>query len=444
MKRSLCCLAALGFALFGLGCSDAGQPGTAGQNETELVPFDLMHTRPECQHDGHPDTWCTHDDAQHAASLSGMEKKIGAILDRAKDPEKSSIVIAYFSFSNKSVYSKLCEKGRAGFSVEGFFDQSYRTLMPAQLAQECQGPSGNNVRVHFLGQLSQSPFIWRLHHNKFLLVDAGVGQPVSVNFSSGNLSSFGTSVHFDHWALLETPRDSNLYKQHGCVVSALRKAINPKGAAQDEEIDDPDVYRSALEDCLTEEHTLFAPGTEWVDKAIAEEKIAPLFSPNPSGDNERILVDQIDRVAKGGRIYGAMQHFLSYDIAGALQQAVKRGVEVRLIMDDDVITGEGEVPGVRGFYDSELAEPVSGMKVQFLVTNAAEHQMMHNKFIVMENFDGKTTRVFSGAGHFTDAGLRDNYENFYVSESDDLSAKYGELFDYMWPRTVTQSDIEHK
>ena len=139
-----------------------------------------------------------------------------------------------------------------------------------------------------------------------------------------------------------------------------------------------------------------------------------------------------------------MQHFLSYDIAGALQQAVKRGVEVRLIMDDDVITGEGEVPGVRGFYDSELAEPVSGMKVQFLVTNAAEHQMMHNKFIVMENFDGKTTRVFSGAGHFTDAGLRDNYENFYVSESDDLSAKYGELFDYMWPRTVTQSDIEHK
>jgi phosphatidylserine/phosphatidylglycerophosphate/cardiolipin synthase-like enzyme len=121
---------------------------------------------------------------------------------------------------------------------------------------------------------------------------------------------------------------------------------------------------------------------------------------------------------------------------------VDRGVEVKLIMDDDVISGEGEVPGVRQFYDSQLKESVSGIKVQFLVTNAADRQMMHNKFLVLENVDGEKTRVFSGAGHFTDAGLRDNYENFYVTESDELSAKYGKLFDYLWPRTVTQSDIE--
>ena len=130
-----------------------------------------------------------------------------------------------------------------------------------------------------------------------------------------------------------------------------------------------------------------------------------------------------------------MQHFLHYGIAEALRSAVARGVDVSLVMDDDVITGESEVPGVREFYDSELKQSVSGMKVQFLVTNAKEFQLMHNKFLVMENVDGSKTRVFSGAGHFTDAGLHDNYENFYLSQNDTLSKKYADLFGYLWPRT---------
>ena len=117
------------------------------------------------------------------AQASGMETRARAIIDKATDPAKAKIVIAYFSFSNTAVYNKLCEKGKAGFDIEGFFDQSYRTQMPAQLATSCQGPSGHNVRVHFLGQLSQSPWIWRLHHNKFLLVDTGVdNEPVNLNF----------------------------------------------------------------------------------------------------------------------------------------------------------------------------------------------------------------------------------------------------------------------
>jgi hypothetical protein len=66
---------------------------------------------------------------------------------------------------------------------------------------------------------------------------------------------------------------------------------------------------------------------------------------------------------------------------------------------------------------------------------------MHNKFLVMEGLDGDKTRVFSGAGHFTDAGLRDNYENFYLSQSDALSAKYDALFGYLWQRTVTEAQV---
>lgn len=435
-------LGLLGPALVALGCA-GGAPEPTGSDDhhlTEGFAFDLMHTLPECNHPGHAPTWCSKDDGKILAQKSGMEDRVREILSRAQDPATSKIVIAYFSFSNRSVFDALCEKGKAGFSIEGFFDVSYRTLMPADLAKSCQGPAGGNVKVHFLGQVSQEPFIWRLHHNKFLLVEPGDGTPVSVNFSSGNLSSFGLSVHFDHWALLKAPATSNLVKQHDCVVDALRKAINPKGAPADEMIDDPSVYRETLNACLKD--TLWTPGTEWVEKAVAQEAIAPLFSPDPNDNNARVLAQNISRVGAGGKIYGAMQHFLHFEIARELQRAVKRGVEVRLVMDDDVVTGEGEVPGVRDFYDSMLAPEVSGMNVQFLATNASEFQMMHNKFLVMEGVDGNKTRVFSGAGHFTTAGLRNNYENFYLSQSADLSAKYKELFEYMWPKSLTREAAE--
>jgi hypothetical protein len=423
-------------------CSPApsGDAAQSSQDQTEDTPFDLMHTRPECHHDGHPTTWCTRDDVGPTAALSGMEKRINAILDRAVDPATSKILIAYFSFSAKGVFTKLCEKGKAGFDIEGFFDQSYRMQLPAQL-MSCQGPSGKNVRIHFLGQLSQVPYVWRLHHNKFLIVDSGDERPVSVNFSSGNLSSYGISEHFDHWALLTAPRASSLVKMHLCVAESLRKAINPEGAAVDQQIDDPNLYRSSLDACLSAQQTFFAPGTQWVEHAIDAEKIAPLFSPDPAGANAQILVENIGRVKPGGKIYGAMQHFLHYGIASALRSAAQRGVSVRLVMDAALISGQSEVPGVKPFYDSYLKESVSGMKVQFLVVNSPEFQMMHNKFLVMEGLDGDKTRVFSGAGHFSDAGLRDNYENFYLSQSDVLSAKYNELFGYLWQRTVTEAQV---
>lgn len=408
------------------------------------IKFDLIHTRPECTHEGKASTWCDHNDAARLAELSGMETRVKALIDRATDPAKAKIAIAYFSFSNRAVYNKLCEKGKAGFSIEGFFDQSYRSGLPAQLANECQAPGKKNVVVHFLGQLSNSPYIWRLHHNKFLYVDpGGATDRLSLTFSSGNLSSFGLSAHLDHWVIMDAPRNADVAKQNRCVMEGMRAAVAPASAGgADKEIDDPGVYRSKLEDCLKKAKSYWKPGTSWVETAIAKEKVAPLFAPNPAGDLENVLIAQINRVQSGGKIYGAMQHFLHYGIASALQQAKQRGVEVSLAMDDDVITGDSEVEGVRSFYDSYLDPEHTGMKVRFVVTNAGDHQMMHNKFLVMEGIDGQKTRVFSGAGHFTDAGMRDNYENFYLTESSELSAKYKNLFEYIWPKTKSQSDIE--
>lgn len=400
------------------------------------VRFGLMHTLPECDHPGQPSTWCTRADAARVAEASGMEKQVGKLLNQATAPETARITIAYFSFSNRAVFDQLCEKGREGFRIEGFFDNDYRGAdqFPSLLANDCQGPEGDNVRVHFLGQKkieNGRVRVWRLHHNKFLIVDPGTeDKPVSVNFSSGNLSSFGLSLHFDHWVMMQAPPESQMVQQHYCVIESMRQAIV-------NDIDDPKLYRSRLDRCL-KRHTDWTDGTDWIEAAIQSEGVAPLFSPNPKNTILKALVDQIDRVQDNGRISGAMQHFRHRDIARALQRAATRGVQIRFIMDDDVMTGESGVPGADSFYEDELDPAVSGFDaIRFMVTNAKDRQMMHNKFLILEGIDGKRTRVFSGAGHFTSSAMMNNYENFYLTENATLTRKYKELFASMWKNSVS-------
>lgn len=108
-------------------------------------------------------------------------------------------------------------------------------------------------------------------------------------------------------------------------------------------------------------------------------------------------------------------------------------------MDDDVVTGDSEVPGVVEFYQNFLK--TSGIKIQFMKTNSGVMQMMHNKFLIMEKVkttQGSVQRVFSGAGHFTTSAMRNNYENFYLSQNQILTNKYKELFNYMWPKSITE------
>lgn len=405
------------------------------------IQFDLMHTLPECPETAAKNkkaiTYCSSTDSRRLAEKAGMEKRVLEILAEAKNPAKAEIFIAYFSFSNSTVKNKLCDMGKEGFKITGYFDSSNiitdKKLPPSypELLEKCQGPSGDNVKVHFLGakDTSVKPIVWRLHHNKFLIVDSGEDNKAHINFSSGNLSAFGLSAHFDHWVVTQAEKDSNFYAQHMCVVDALAAAV------EDGKGDNPKKYRATLDACLAD--TLWTQDAKWVEKAIEQEKIAPLFAPNPQDQVLQVLLNQIDSVVAGGKIYGAMQHFLHAKIAMSLKRAVDRGVKVNLLMDDDIVSGESNVPGVREFYN-RLLKP-NGIAIRFMQTNATDHQMMHNKFLILEGVKklGKN-RVFSGAGHFTTAGMKNNYENFYVTEVDSLTEKYKELYEYMLKNSLTE------
>lgn len=403
------------------------------------IEFDLMHTRPECKVPNKRPTFCTKADAKALAAKAGMEARASGLIDLAEDVEKSKIVIAYYSFSNMTIFNKLCEKGKQGFKIEGFFDNDYKGegALPTRLASECQGPDtetlGKNVKVYFLGDKVNT---WRLHHNKFLIVDPGNGTPLSINFSSGNLSPFGLSAHFDHWVLMRAAADTNVATHYLCVVDALKAAV------KNSIMDNPVLYRNTLNGCLKEKKAIFSEVlTDWIEKAIAKERIAPFFSPNPTDQIAKYLVQQINSVVPQGKIYGCMQHFTHPEIATALKAAANRGVKVQLLMDDDVVTGQSEVPRVGEFYKKFL-KPTK-MQIRFMQTNAGDIQMMHNKFLVLEGVkvNGKiVSRVFSGAGHFTTAGMKNNYENFALTQVDSLTLQYRDLYTYMLPNSMNEDE----
>ncbi len=400
----------------------------------KVVSWDLMHTRPECL----GGTWCLDTEKPAVAELSGMEKRVASLMARAQGPA-AKITVAYYSFSNPSSFRALCEAGKRGVQIEGFFDRDYQSDVnnfPNRLMSQCQlNLETPNVKIFFLGAKEKTENgelkVWRLHHNKFLMVNPGGNEAVSFNFSSGNLSSSGLSIHFDHWVTLELTQDSNLHKVHQCVAKALKAAItDPQGELLD--MDQPELYHKSMNSCL--KGSVVEP-----EQALAMEEIAPLFAPNKEDGVYKALRTNIAAVLSGGRIYGAIQHFLHRGIRDELSRAVKRGVDVRLLMDDDVITGDSEVPGVVEFYQNFLK--TSGIKIQFMRTNSGVMQMMHNKFLIMEKVktaQGVRERVFSGAGHFTTSAMRNNYENFYLSQNQILTDKYKELFNSMWPRRISE------
>lgn len=398
------------------------------------IDMELMHTKPVCDHKDQAisTAWCTLDDIKPVLEASGMVKNINEQLDLATDPSKARLYIAYFSFTNSAVAKKLCEKAKLGIPLEVFIDQSSAvdegTAKQIALLKSCNTDAGTNtVRVHLLG--TKDP--WRLHHNKFLIIDPGADSSIKINFSSGNLSTFGTSLHFDHWVTTTTTRDSNFFKTHMCVVSALQTAIDPNQDGIDEAIDDPGVYRKSLDACLKKQKTLT------ISQAIETEFTAPMFSPDPENKIAKTLISEIGKVKPGQSISGAIQHFLHHGIAQALVKACKRGVPVTLLMDDDVISGASEVPGVTDFFNQDLDNTC--IKIRFMETNSEIFQLMHNKYLILGY-----RRVFAGAGHFTYAALGDNYENFYLMQNAKIHNQYQELFKFMLDASISKEQVKVK
>lgn len=424
------------------------------------IQFDLMHTNLKCKYVGFQPTFCEMNDSRAMDERSQMVNKINAQLDRAlKNPAKSQVFVSYFSFSNKKVHAKLCELIKNNVNIRIFLDRGSEANIDALKSNPaCANADFESARsplkVSYLGGLTSSP--WRLHHNKFLYVNPGSsvgdasGDKVNINFSSGNLSAFGTSLHADHWVTAVAPKESNLIKSYQCVMEGLEKAVGKNydyssqipntqpstpdsvhTGANDEKV--AQTYIQARENCFRRIRV-----STNIEQNVAREKIAPLFAPNNDNIVLKTLQSEIGKIPSNGYLYIAIQHFLNPGIGSAIVRATKKGVDVRILMDDDVVTNQGEVKGAMEFLN-KLKQQAPRLKVRYIETNhlaGGNGQMMHNKFAIL---NGK--RVLSGAGQYTTAGMSKNWENFGLTQDAELTNKFKAYFKELWDLSVDEEYV---
>lgn len=416
------------------------------------ITFDFIHTKQDCNvvQDGiqHKKTFClneNNEDLKKTTELSGMVDVALKQLDTTlQDPKNSSVFVAYFSFSNKGIQRKFCELSSKGVQIRVFLDKGSTGQIDDVVMNSpaCKDAAGNlNVKLTYLGGNTNGDAagggLWQLHHNKFMLIEVP-NKKVKLNFSSGNLSSFGTSLHLDHWVMVEAPAKTNLIRAHKCVMQGLEAAaaqVAKTMVTADQTTGQS--YIAAREKCFHKEKIIPRQNSPeytstQIDRALQAEEIAPLFSPNNNQYVEKSFIAALNKVPKGGYIRIAVQHFLHSGVSYALTKAAQRGVDIRIIMDDDALRGESEVPGVDVMI-KKLAL-IKGIQIRFAETNhnaGGNGAMMHNKFAILNG-----SMTFSGAGHYTRAAMNVNWENFYFATNKVVIGHYEDYFKELWENSV--------
>jgi phosphatidylserine/phosphatidylglycerophosphate/cardiolipin synthase-like enzyme len=153
-------------------------------------------------------------------------------------------------------------------------------------------------------------------------------------------------------------------------------------------------------DSVRQEHSMkksrayFSPGTSCVDKIIA--------SLNSVKETLDICVFTISDDV----------------ISKAILDAHDRGVEIRIITDDDKVEDKG----------SDIGEFVAN---NILVKTDDGPSHMHHKFAI---FDGQT--LLNGSFNWTRSASRNNNENIIVDSTPHLVTSFQETFDSLWEEFI--------
>jgi len=142
--------------------------------------------------------------------------------------------------------------------------------------------------------------------------------------------------------------------------------------------------------------------------------VSTYFSPNRGADDTTIgFIDHCTTFVDVA-IY-ALTH---NDIADALIRAKKRGVRVRVLIDD---------LQARNAYSDDEALEVAGVEVRRDIQSGA----MHNKFMVG---DGRTggMAVQTGSFNFSRNAAQRNAENFVVIRLQYVAKTYRQEFERLW------------
>jgi hypothetical protein len=377
--------------------------------------FQVRFTEPQCaadeEHGVPAGVRCnsSHSEKERSRARAGATDQMVqwiAETRRVKElhPERDvSITMAYLTWNDDRIYDSICRAARAGVRVVGFFDRGNGGRQPSRLAYDGDC-APENVSLHYLGGLTSYP-TWRLMHIKMMLLDTGDATSRLI-FGSANLSSYAGSIHFENWGFAELESDSRFIETHRCAAEGLLAAEGHSYPA------DAPAFREAFEACTA------------AIEADPDPRFRVYFTPDEEEEAVHAAIDAMRGASSSVEMM--IQHFNHRALANGLAEvAGNDALRARLLLDDDTFYNEGEGGGTdHSTYQYTLRG--SGLDIRFLQTNGhLEYgkQFQHNKYIVIDD-----SRVFCGAGNFTDVGFKDNYESFYLFDLPELAEQYAAHF----------------
>lgn len=369
---------------------------------------------------------CEGTETREAARLSGTEDRLIEIMNL---PEIKSVALAYYSFSNTRIRRALCESAKSkNLKVRVYIDSSPANIESVRDLAECSPnvviqPVGlgfgryiQHMKIFLASELEDPVPLSELSGAQAF--NAGKSKAFVVS-SSGNMSGYGTSLHFDNWLIFETTFAENIIQQNLCAL----RSMDGQSVTQDTRKDFAIAYsrcRARIFDSERSDLQFFA---------------VPHGHKSPEPYNAYSLM-----LSKAqSEVMVAIHRLTTPQMYRPWLQAFQRGLPVSVIMDDDTLR-RGKVNG-QPYQDvqmedvrSERALRKAGITVTYMETGAASRpHLFHSKFVVVD--PGKPTgALFQGAGNFTSTAMNidanGNFEQYYVIKVPEIVQAYAEGWNY--------------
>lgn len=417
----------------------ASVPAPFAKGTSDGLFWEARFNFPPCDHPGKKKgAWCDKSDQSAAAAQSGVEAEIKAW---ANDPKVKSVQLAFFSFSNAAIIKTLCDTANArdipitvfihkeNLSTPGV--KQLATCSPSKLTVVARGTEfGSGYLQHAKIVLASEVSDPLPTHLMPTDSQAAAGDTVT-RWTSGsaNMSSFGTSLHIDNWIFFTAQTKEYLAQENLCFFHALRTMQNG-GDATGDRTD----FAAKNKACLAGIKTPFRKNI--------------VFYPVPHAKLTRQIYPEVKKALDGAQseIKVVIHRLTTGNMYGPLKDAKMRGVDVKLIEDDDTLrTGKcnGGPALDQGAQDVLASRTLrdAGVPVTFLETNGEVGQLAHNKFIVVDD-----KWLLQGAGNFTATSLNSsglgNLEDFYVITEPSIVKAYSQAWDYL--RSVSTKAEDHE
>ncbi len=345
--------------------------------------------------------------ADEAASVARSTAPQYRLKEWISSPDTKELYLAYLSFSSQNMVKALCAAVGRGVKITMVLDtgEDHLPNKDAESLKQC-GRAGL-VNVNYRGSSGGLGYA----HNKILMVNPGQ-KVVKLVFSSGNMSS-GTSTNHENWNFVTTSGDSYFAAAHKCVVESMISGG-----------DSIPHFTTALNTCRAK------------ITAQPETDIKVFFSPVDGAP----ALAQVQTAGNAAKDISAMSHRFSGDMARAFESFLSKRTPIRFILDDDIYwsnkrnedIGRNTAVEAAKIYKDLIGK---GMNAKFLQTNQTIFQLQHNKFVIF-NF-GSTGAVFNGAGNFTSAAFRQNFENFYYIQIPEVVDAYKKQYDLYFNQMAT-------